>query len=74
MLNRKTVAEAFWNAELEDELRKRGWIDRVFKESKSREKLMQEIDRVRAATVYPHDICSDECRKRGEYASSLHGS
>ena len=34
---------------------------------KSREKLMQGIDRVRAATVYPHDICSDECRKRGEY-------
>jgi len=31
---------------------KRGWIDRVFKESKSREKLMQEIDHVRAATVY----------------------
>ena len=26
---------------------------------------MQEIDHVRVATVYPHDICSDECRKRG---------
>ena len=61
MLNRKTVAEAFWNAELEDKLCKRGWIDRLFK-------IMQEIDHVRAATVYPHDICSDECRKRGKYA------
>ena len=35
-MNRKTVAEAFWNAELEDELR-----GRVFKECKSREKLNQ---------------------------------
>ena len=25
-MNRKTVAEAFWNAELEDELFKRGWL------------------------------------------------
>ncbi len=65
LLSRKTIAEAFWNAELEDELRCRGWIDRAFACSQSREDLMREVDSVRAAEVYPHNLCSDECKRRG---------
>ena len=66
LLNRKTVAEAFWNAELEAELRQMAWIHCPFQGSKSREMHMQKIDQVRASTVYPHDICSEECRRRGK--------
>ena len=40
LLSRKTVAEAFWNREVEDELRKREWVDRLFAHARSREELM----------------------------------
>ena len=59
------MAEAFWNAELEDELRKSGCTHKTFADSGSREELMREIDTIRAATIYPHKICSTECKKRG---------
>ena len=55
------MAEAFWNREVEDELRKWEWIDRLH--VWSREDIMV-IDKERASTVYPHEQCSDECKKR----------
>lgn len=67
LLSRKTVAEAFWNREVEDELRKREWADWLFAHARSREELMMMIDKERASTVYPHEQCSDECKKRGMF-------
>ena len=52
LLNRKTIAEAFRNAELEAELRQMVWIHCPFQGAKSREMYMQKIDQVRASTVY----------------------
>ena len=66
LLSRKTVAEAFWNREVEDELRRREWMDKLFTHARSREEIMMMIDRERASTVYPHEQCSDECKKRGK--------
>uniref|UniRef100_A0A1X7UPD7 CxC5 like cysteine cluster associated with KDZ domain-containing protein n=1 Tax=Amphimedon queenslandica TaxID=400682 RepID=A0A1X7UPD7_AMPQE len=64
-LNRKLVAEAFWNAESEMELRETKNIGHSFFSVSAREDLMKEIDRKRANTTYPHNDCSDKCKKRG---------
>ena len=64
MLHRKTVADAFWNAELENELRQRGWIHSCFKNTQSKEKLMDDIDGIRANSIYLHNECSDDCQKK----------
>ena len=64
-LHRKVVARAFWNSELEDELREQGQIEYRFESVDDNNKAMEEIDRHRATTVYPHQTCSAECRKRG---------
>ena len=61
------VAQAFWNGELEDEIREHNWIDDVkFSSSTSREDVMDTVDRERSVTVYEHQHCSDECKKRGK--------
>ena len=65
MLSRKTVADAFWNAELEAELRSRGWLSKPFMEKSSRETLMSEVDSCRASETYPHNECSQLCKDRG---------
>ena len=46
---RKTVAEAF-GTEVEDELRRQEWIDRVFTHARSREDMMM-INKERASTA-----------------------
>ena len=65
-LNRKLIAEAFWTAECEAELRETKKIDHHFKRQEDREKLMDTIDRERASTTYSHTQCSEECKKRGQ--------
>ena len=35
LLHWKTVAEAFWNGEIEDELMKLGWTNKLFKTKKA---------------------------------------
>ena len=71
-LHRKSVAEAFWNAEIEDELREKGQIGYIFSSVDSREKLMDSIDEERAKRPYAHNECTDECKKRGESADQDH--
>ena len=61
------MADAFWNAELEDELRQRGRIKSPFAVPSDRERLMQEVDKVRAVSIYSHEVCSKECQMRGEF-------
>lgn len=63
-LNRKLVAEAFWIAESEMELRETKNIGHCFCSVSAREDLMKEIDCKRANTTYPHNDCSDKWKKR----------
>ena len=65
MLSRKTFADAFWNSELEAELRSRGWLSKPFMEKSSREMLIREVDSCRASETYPHNECSLSCKDRG---------
>ena len=64
------MAAAFWNGELEDELRELGVLDFVGKlrTDKDREEVMTEIDKIRAKTIYEHpqEECSDVCKERGK--------
>ncbi len=63
-LHRKFVAQAFWNSDrggggtLE-----RGWLDVRFSTIRSREEVMEAVDRERAVSVYQHSMCSDECKR-----------
>ena len=66
-LHRKSLAEAFWNAEIEDELREKGKLDYRFSSVESREKLMDAIDEDRTKSPYLHNDCTVECKKRGTY-------
>ena len=63
----KTVASAFWNHQVEAELRERHWEEYLFASSSSREEFVVKIDAKRAKSVYPHDEseCSEECKRRG---------
>ena len=67
-IHSKTVASAFWNHQVEAELRERGWEEYLFASSSSREECMKKIDEERANSVYPHDEsdCSEECKQRGK--------
>ena len=64
-LNRKKVAEAFWTAEVESELRERHDIGYLFTTMAAQDKYMDVIDAERAYTTYQHHSCSESCRKRG---------
>ena len=71
-LHRKAIAEAFWNAEMEAELRASGNISHHFHSVRGRENLlMEKIDKERVSTTYSHSVCSDECKKRGSYVSFI---
>ena len=52
-LTRKHIAEAFWNSEVESELRLHGDITFKFKERLDREKFMDAVDQERASHPYP---------------------
>ena len=65
-LHRKLVAEAFWTAECEAELRESNKLDYCFKRVEDRKELMDAIDKERAISTYAHTECSGECKKRGK--------
>ena len=71
-LHRKSVAEAFWNAESESELREANKLHYKFISTSSREELMVEIDQQRASALYSHQNCTEECRKKGIYFQSTY--
>ena len=55
---------------MENELRDLGRLDMfgLMKEDNDREKVMSEMDKIRAKSVYDHPSadCSDACKERGE--------
>ena len=65
-LHRKTVANAFWNGEVENEIRELGWDHVTFKKAQDRERIMEEIDNERAVNVYEHNHCTEDCKRRGK--------
>lgn len=70
-LSEKRVANAFWNGELESELRDRGKLD-MFGLShidSDREVIMAHIDNIRAQSNYSHppEDCTDDCKVRGDF-------
>lgn len=68
MLSRKTVAEAFWNYHIEEELRERCMINATaFRKEGDREKVMKEIECFRRTSTYTHNYCDDKCKKRGKW-------
>ena len=69
-IHRKTVANGFWNYELELELRDRDMENFLFARTNDREKAMSLIDEQRADSIYDHDTCSDECKHRGMYKAT----
>ena len=65
------MASAFWNYEIEEELREQGWGNYCFHSVGDREKAMQKVDEKRAVTIYEHKHCSAECRRRGMRAINI---
>lgn len=66
-LSPHTIGEAFYNGEMENELRRIDKIDyRLYKDS-DRDKCMEMIEDIRRQSIYPHndDACTAECKKRG---------
>ncbi|MCG8620407.1 MAG: hypothetical protein MJE68_00195 [Proteobacteria bacterium] len=63
----RIVGEAFYNGEVENELRRIGRIDYKFKKDSSREECMTVIEELRRQKIYAHDadMCTSECKKRG---------
>lgn len=69
----KQCSSAFWNGELESELRELGNLEffGLLKENDSREKVMEEVDKIHSKSVYSHseDDCSDACKAHGKDCS-----
>lgn len=66
-LSPRIVGEAFYNGEMESELRRIDKVDYRFKKDSDREECMQMIEQARRESVYPHntEMCTAECKKRG---------
>ena len=71
-LSARTVAEAFYNGELENELWRIKLVEYRMKDS-DRESCMEEIERIRRENIYPHpdSQCTAECKARGTWMSIL---
>ena len=69
----KQCSSACLNGEWESELRELGYLDffGLMKENDNREKVMEEVDKIRSKSVYTHsaDDCSDACKARGKDSS-----
>ena len=66
-LNGHAVGEAFYNGELENELRRINRTDYRFFLNSDRENCMEMVEKNRRDNIYPHNSthCTEECKKRG---------
>ena len=67
-MTRKNTTEAFFNGEVESEIRERRLIEEThFDEEVTRETIMQRIDAWRREELYPHlpSECSPLCKEKG---------
>ena len=69
-LSEKRVTNAFWNGELEAELRERKALDMLWMMfvDADREAIMAHIDKLRAQANYSHPRgdCTEDCNARGD--------
>ena len=66
-LTPKDTANSFYNGELEADIRAHGLLDStVFMRDSDREKHMERLADIRKHCLYPHETCSETCRKRDE--------
>ena len=72
-LSPHTVGEAFYNGEVESELRRIEKVDYRFYKYSDREQCMEMIEEIRRQSIYPHnkESCTDECKKRGDDCAKL---
>ena len=72
-LSPRTVAEAFYNGETENELRRMGKVDYRFKKDSDREECMTMIETFRRERIYPHNAqtCTKDCKQRGIFSFRL---
>ena len=59
-LTPRIVGEAFYNGEFENELKRIGRID-----WRDRESYMAMIEEMRRQSIYPHQMCTQECKQKG---------
>lgn len=59
-LSGHTVAEAFYNGELESELRRIGKLDYRLKRDSDRDSCMEMVEKIRCQSIYVH--CEDQGR------------
>ena len=61
------AADAFYNGELEHELRQIGMLEYVFKSDSDRETCMEAVEQHRVRNSYRHtpEDCSPDCARRG---------
>ncbi len=69
-LSPHTVADAFYNGEMENEIRllvteKMKLEDIFLKSDGDRETIMERIECIRSQSIYHHHYCAPDCRKRG---------
>ncbi|XP_071125993.1 uncharacterized protein [Mytilus edulis] len=67
-MSRKNAINSFFNGELEKEVRERQMVEEVtFQKKDDRKVLMNKIDELRRAELYPHTEteCSSICKERG---------
>lgn len=67
-MTRKNAAAAYFNGELQNELREKGLIEKTsFTTENSREEIMKQVDAMRKRELYHHtaDDCSALCKQRG---------
>lgn len=65
-IHRKSIANTFWAFQIENELSEENKRDYVFSAPQAQERYLEEVDMKRANSVYHHESCSDECKKRGQ--------
>ena len=66
-LTAKAVADAFYNGELEAEVRQRVMIDDlVFYQDSDREKHMTKMEIIRRTSLYTGHRCTEQCQERGQ--------
>ena len=71
------VSEAFYNSELESEVRllaaeKKLTLDEcIFRQDADRENIMEKIEFIRSHSIYPHYYCTAECKERGMYGTVM---
>ena len=77
-LNPHTVADAFYNGELENEIRLLATTsdtvnlsDFTFRKDSDREAIMEKIESIRSQTMYHHHDCTPDCKQRGKLNNFL---